>query len=713
MGFQLWAQNSLQFKISQVKVDSLVNPFSGGLNAAQFSQIDLNNDQVLDLVAYDRMASKFFTYLANTTGNKVEYLYAPLYETFFPKVENWAMLYDYNMDGNKDLFCYTTFGIMAYINESENGVLKWRLVKDPIFAIVNNQQTNILVNSSDVPALEDIDGDGDMDILSFNSFTGSRIEYYKNLSIENFGHSDSLNFKLVDNCFGGIEEITCGNFNFGLTCQVAKLSNQRIQHVGASSILAFDPDNDGDKDLLISKGECLRISYLQNVGSASSARFRTANYGYPALSPANFYVFPSAFWIDVDLNGKKDLLVTPQVSDNANRLTDTKNSNWLYLNSSTTALAKFDLISKNFLQSKTIDLGENAAPYLVDYDQDEDLDLIVGNKGSKINDTTYASTLQLFKNIGDKKSANFTLDTSDYLGLSRYKMGNYIPQFIDYDQNGSQDLILTTTNFSQLNKTQVVVIYNVGTNKFDFNLDNTDTLDLPINIEDVPCFTDNDGDGDLDALVGKVNGSLLYYENIAGSYSLKITALGGLASNPFKKFLAIQVADFNNDGKQDLLFGENTGIIKVVNNYKEQPNYKISDSTIVYNDLNNSTSTYTFAKRLLFSTGDLNGDQKPDILVGGNTGGLLLLLSSSTLTTLDDWQLSLLPNPVQQYFTIRSNQPMELVIFNIVGQQIATHKYFDNLDDAVQLDLGNLSKGLYILKLSNGKETKTFKILKD
>lgn len=511
---QLFAQSLPSYKLSQVSVDSLQNPFSGGFNAPQFSQMHLNNDDFIDLVAFDRIGNKFFTYLATKVSGEIVYNYAPQYEWFFPRgVENWALLYDYDLDNKPDLFCNTVFGIKTYKNTTVGDFPNWMLIKDPILAEIGSQLTNILVNSTDLPALSDIDGDGDMDILSFNAFTGSKIEFYKNQSIDIYGHADSLIFKLVDNCFGGLEELNCGSFNFGLICQTAKIGLNRTQHVGSSSILAFDPDGDGDKDLLISKGECLKISYLQNVGDKLIPKYKSATYGYPNALPANFYVFPSAFWLDLNADGKKDLLVTPQSANNASRLIDTRNTNWLYRNTAQNSTAQYVQLSKNYIQNTNIDLGENAAPTLVDYDFDGDLDLIVGNKGTKINDSTYAATLHLYKNIGTKTTASFTLETQDFLGLANYKMSNLIPQFIDFDRNGTLDLLLTTTNYNQLNKTQLVQITNKNNDKFNFDFTAIDTIDVPINIEDVPFVLDEDGDGDMDVLIGKVNGALLTYEN--------------------------------------------------------------------------------------------------------------------------------------------------------------------------------------------------------
>jgi hypothetical protein len=68
----------------------------------------------------------------------------------------------------------------------------------------------ILVTSVDYPAIADIDGDGDLDLLTFFGL-GSYVEYHKNLSMEKFDNCDSLDFRLTDLCWGKFKESEGGN----------------------------------------------------------------------------------------------------------------------------------------------------------------------------------------------------------------------------------------------------------------------------------------------------------------------------------------------------------------------------------------------------------------------------------------------------------------------------------------------------------------------
>lgn len=64
---------------------------------------------------------------------------------------------------------------------------------------------NLYVSSIDIPAIEDVDGDGDLDIITF-SILGSQVEYHKNLSMERYGDCDSLDYELRNKCWGFFTE---------------------------------------------------------------------------------------------------------------------------------------------------------------------------------------------------------------------------------------------------------------------------------------------------------------------------------------------------------------------------------------------------------------------------------------------------------------------------------------------------------------------------
>ena len=74
-----------------------------------------------------------------------------------------------------------------------------------------------------------------------------------------------------------------------------------------------------------------------------------------------------------------------------------------------------------------------------------------------------------------------------------------------------------------------------------------------------PSFADLDGDGDLDAVVGEFDGHLLYFENTGSATAPAFTARTG-AANPFNgvdvgNFSTPSFADLDGDGDLDAVVG--------------------------------------------------------------------------------------------------------------------------------------------------------------
>jgi len=163
--------------------DIIPNAWTGGFNCPQFSEIDLNLDGKKDLVTFERNfygAVKTFINTGNTGESK--YKYEPSYRIYFPQMRNWMLLRDYNCDGKEDIFTSVPAGIAVYRNDSDGSGLKFTKVTALLIGEGLNGPSPVYVSPPDIPAIEDIDGDGDLDILAFN-IVGSTVEYHKNLSM--------------------------------------------------------------------------------------------------------------------------------------------------------------------------------------------------------------------------------------------------------------------------------------------------------------------------------------------------------------------------------------------------------------------------------------------------------------------------------------------------------------------------------------------------
>ena len=152
--------------------------FSGGINSGQFSEIDLNLDGKMDIVVFDKSGNKISPFI-NDNGN---YIYAPQYRNNFPKAHDWMLLADYNCDGKNDIYTYSSGGMAIYKNTSITN-LSFSLVTSLVLSNYGSNNINIYISPVDIPAITDIDYDGDLDILTF-SILGGFIEYHKNMAME-------------------------------------------------------------------------------------------------------------------------------------------------------------------------------------------------------------------------------------------------------------------------------------------------------------------------------------------------------------------------------------------------------------------------------------------------------------------------------------------------------------------------------------------------
>src|SRR5690554_2201272 len=188
--------------------EKLQFPWAGGLNHPQFSSIDVDFDGWEDLFIFDRSKNliQVFKTIEENGIKKYEYLYDS--RSLFPEdIRYRAAMIDYNQDGKKDLFTYGLGGIKVYknIGNATDG-LRWEVVTEQLLSTYNNgNKSNLYVSSSDLPAYVDVDGDGDIDILTFH-LGGQYVEYHKNLSIEHYGIPDSLEFELYNECWGKFNE---------------------------------------------------------------------------------------------------------------------------------------------------------------------------------------------------------------------------------------------------------------------------------------------------------------------------------------------------------------------------------------------------------------------------------------------------------------------------------------------------------------------------
>jgi hypothetical protein len=692
----------------------LMNSWAGGLNAPQYSTIRLNNDTRDDLVVFDRTTNKVSTFVAidNPTGTGITWQYAPEYETAFPSgLNSWLLLVDYDGDGRKDIFTSRNSGVLVYHNESQSGQVVFTIAANPLITEgFSGGRFPLYVVGVDMPAITDYDDDGDVDIITFDA-DGNIPAYQQNMSVERTGKKGGLDFKRTgDLCWGHFRKEYCNDFTFGFQCdgsgrvgvmpERSPSANARPLHTG-NALTVVDTDGDGRKDLLFGFVSCENIARLRNGGpNSDKANFTGYDSLFPARNPILFPAFPVTFWEDVDGDGQKDLVASPNVNQNDGNVFDFRASGWFYKNTGTTQKPDFQLIQKDFLQSDMLDLGERAAPALADLDGDGDMDLLVGYGGVGVG-KDYRAGLWQFENKGTAQRPAFSLVTTDYLGFQSLNLSNLVPAFADVDGNGSMDLIVTSISAKNIR-----VLFNATAKGAPAQYDLTKATQWPtpdlMQVGELPTVMDVDGDGKSDLLIGKNNGTIHYYQNtgtvMTPVFQLKNQTFGGIPVDPSVYLNAprsLVITDLNGDQKKELISADGAGKVQVYQ-FPQAPDQSLTL-------LDSLPALGLPGTGLVGTAADLDGDQLPDLLLGSISGGIRYLKNTSEKVVVTGvveepimpWAF---PNPTERYLTIRPVQEGYVDVISLSGQIVLSAQPVKAGVDT-QLDLGELPDGIYLMRL--------------
>ncbi len=686
--------------------------WAGGINSSNVSNIDLNFDGIKDVVVFDKGnqfgTGKFRCFIKTGNAGQATYSLNASLSNNFPTIKDWAILLDYNNDNKEDIFCSTSAGIMVYKNVSAANTLSFQLEKSLLYSNYNPggvpQLSNLYASGIGVPAIADVDKDGDLDVLSFTS-GGFELHYHKNMSKELFGSADSLSkFDMVDGCWGKMTENNC-TVTFS-QCALMKTFyaepltiNKTNLHAGLC-LTCIDLETDGDEDLIMGDISCSVMQLVKNTGTPTLAIITDSTKLFPsAAQQIKMNSFPCVYLADIDGDSKKDLLATPNAFGSENF-----NSVWYYKNISTTNTLSFNLIKKNQFQDEMIDVGQNSYPILFDYNADGKKDLLVGNF-NYYNPTFNQSRLTLFQNVGTLAQPAFSLITRDYAALVSYSFNCVMPTAGDIDNDGDVDLIVGTSNgvIHWLKNTagagNVCNFSQVAVNAFSFT-----TLSAIAS----PNLFDVNNDGKLDIIIGTKNGRIAYYQNIGTPTSPSFT----LVTNTFGN-VNVQgaITEFGTDGFASPFIYKDGSVTKLlVGNVAGRvfeyllPNSYTANATFTL--INNNVNSIFEGGQSTLCYEDINNDNIRDLFVGNCSGGLAYYSSKAPNVSvkensnLEKLDVNLFPNPVKNNFTIDvknyGNVELKIIIHNALGEQISNEKIINGL---TKISMANYQDGIYFVSI--------------
>jgi hypothetical protein len=247
---------------------------------------------------------------------------------------------------------------------------------------------------------------------------------------------------------------------------------------------------------------------------------------------------------------------------------------------------------------------------------------------------------------------------------------------------------------------------------------------LPNRADDAPCFTDVDGDGNVDLLLGtNVNtapsGSprygIQYYRHNGGA---SLTQAFELVSASFGQIqsaagnLHPTVADLDGDGRPDLLIADANGELRLFADFRTQLSNSatpfVGRVNLIYSSLFNEYRATRLGvqrgseakNRVAPIAADLNGDGAPELLVGLESGGIIAFAARGRVLSANPAAevalgLQLYPNPATTSTSIEAAQPVRLTVLDLTGRHIRT---IAEPARRHTLDLSGLAAGVYLVR---------------
>lgn len=702
-------------------------PWTGGFNAPQFSNIDLNRDGIKDLISFDRQGDILIPYIHLPASGRwiVNWSYAAI----FPKLTDWVLIVDYNHDGVEDLFTSSSetgvAGISVYKGTLEGGQWKFmiRPDRDKLYLQipVQNLLTNLYASWDDIPSITDIDGDGDVDILSFEP-GGSYINYYINQSIENGWGSDSLRFAIDDLCWGKILENE-------LSQEVYISQNPDIcsdghftdedpvlpRHSG-STTLALDVDDDGDQDIFIGDISSRHIVFGLNGLNAQQSWIVSQDAMFPSQDTViDIPYFLGSFSVQLDDDEEPELLVAV----NSRALTEDRKSVWRFDDDSAPGPLNYKLTEKGVFQNQMIDLGSNSRPVVADINGDGLKDLLIGGYHYTEGPATRIPSIWYFQNTGSLQFPYFELQTDDYLNMSQFgsmPTFDFAPAFGDIDGNGTIDLIVGEQNgklFFYKNRAPQGQAMSFDPPVYPF-------MDIYVGVSATPQIADINGDGLGDLIIGERTGNadnngrcsnLNYFENLGSvgnavfNPDLKTppnTACYGRVLFNLQPGLPQYSAPYvfmGQDGLQ-LIAGGDPGRLYMYGDLEEGKTGSLSVIDSFYGALD-------FGNRSSPALGDFDGDGQYELLVGNQRGGVELFHTSLQVGTTVVHEL---PTGIEKPFTVmysnqdnnieiawKSNRPGKIEVFDGLGRALnISPVQHENIQT---IRLKSFPSGIYFMRL--------------
>ncbi|MFK8007683.1 MAG: T9SS type A sorting domain-containing protein [Saprospiraceae bacterium] len=382
----------------------------------------------------------------------------------------------------------------------------------------------------------DLDGDGDMDVLSASE-SDDKVVWYKNTDGLGDFSSEINPIQLIDFPRAVFAADLDGDSDMDILCaseEDNKISwYENIDGQGnfiqqniltstaqwATTVVAGDIDNDGDMDVIA--GSYGHVFWFENMDGA-------ADFSGAKIITSSIIETESVFVADIDGDGDLDVLAA---SSGDSKIKWYENVD---------GLGNFDSGNNiNFF-------AENAqSVFAQDLDNDGDMDVISGSSGDNI-----VAWYENLDGLGDFSLKIIITEDVDYVTSV---------SSADIDGDGDNDVISVSRNDGK-----IAWYRNDGMGNFSDQMEIFSNTSFAIHAS----TTDIDMDGDLDIILSSYSGDLEWFENLDGMGTF---GTNQIIEDDFYGTIASFPADINGDGKVDIVGGfhfsstinwyENIGVI--------------------------------------------------------------------------------------------------------------------------------------------------------
>lgn len=587
----------------------------------------LKNDEGVLSEQYSWQGSSPFSYQkTDSTGNLVE-------EWGYLDVGDQAAPAFADLDGDGDLDAYVgnkDGGIVMYVNTGS--------ATEPSFAqdtTVNNPFSDLSSYHSEgfdspTPIFVDLDADGDMDMPM--GFLNGPLTYFEN-------NGDDT-FKWIPANDLGIGDITNSNIGTAIA----------------------DVDEDGDLDVVMSKGDALTYfendgtgKFSEKVGESNPLDAVSSSIGGVDIIDGADTAQASAFsptWVDWNGDMYGDLFVGTENDTIIHYYENAQDGTW----------TDETFTSKNpFLSYKTVD---NETITFIDLDGDGDLDSFVGNKDGK---------LKYFENDGAGALAE-VVGPFDNENLGGDKIWH---DAYDLDQDGDLDMFIGKDD-------RVEYYMNNGDQTFTSRGDLNPFAGITVVANPSPVFGDLNGDGVQDMLLGDRSGSSWFFKGsgtvtapVAGSVDAQTTGVGIAYSFDASSLFTdanddiVQYRAMQADGSALPAWLTFTRTTQQLTGTPSAANVGAIDIVIEAVDLDNNIAKASFT------------------------------LTITSLTAMDkDIKISFFPNPTVDKVNVKSEITTlkNVSVYSLSGVNI---KSFEMTSKDFSVDMTDMPKGVYLIKINS------------